>query len=121
MVSGRYRWVRGLSGSLNDRFYKPLTMSKRFRPLHDLPLFAREEDIASALMGSGNLSQWRQIASLLEGDGFPKIDHVMGGRYTPAIRKFFDREYRIDANYNVGARDGPEALGTYKRNGVRKK
>ena len=58
---------------------------------------------------------------MLEGRGFPKIDGLMGGRYWPAVKAFFDREYRIDANYHVAARDGPEALGTYGRKRIRKK
>lgn len=82
-------------------------MAKRSRPLHELPLFASEEDVASALMGPGRLGHWRALAPLLEGRGLPKIDAEMGGRYTPAIRKFFDQQYRIDTPY-MSAPDGPE-------------
>jgi len=89
-------------------------MTARFRSIDDLPLFASEDDLSTALMGTGKITVWRQIAPLLEGDGFPKIDALMGGRYTPAVRAFFDREYRLNAAHPVAARDGPEALGTWK-------
>ncbi|WP_426413317.1 hypothetical protein [Bradyrhizobium ganzhouense] len=102
-------------------------MAKRPRPLQELPLVASEEGIAIALMGPGKASHWRAVAPLLERHGFPKIDDLMGGRYTPAIRAFSDREYRIhgQAQYGVPhqsaklgsshrAVDGPERLGSYQ-------
>jgi hypothetical protein len=91
-------------------------MTARFRKLDDLPLFACEDDLAAAIMGTGKNTAWRSIVPLLEADGFPKIDAVMGGRYTPAVRAFWDREYRLNAAHPVASRDGPEALGTWKNN-----
>jgi hypothetical protein len=87
--------------------------SNRFQPLDNLPLFADEEAVSTALLGPGKVAHWRQIAPLLEGRGFPKIDAEMGGRYTPAIRRFFDDEYRLNTTHPVALRDGPEALGTW--------
>jgi hypothetical protein len=81
-----------------------------------LPLFADEEQISSALLGAGKTSHWRQIVPLLETRGFPTIDAVMGGRYTPAVKAFFDREYRLHTPHQVAGRDGPEALGSWKNN-----
>lgn len=95
-------------------------MTNRFHPLDKLPLFAEEEAIAVALLGPGKFGHWKQIAPLLEGRGFPKIDPEMGGRYTPAIRRFFDHEYRLDTVHPVASRDGPEALGTWQKRSARR-
>lgn len=86
-------------------------MTTRFRALHELPLFASEDDIAVALLGPGKASHWRAIAPLLERRGFPTIDGLMGGRYTPAIRAFFDREYGIHGNGSFGPPHQPAQLG----------
>ena len=88
----------------------------RFHTLDRLPLFADEDALAGALMGPGKTPHWKQVALLLEGRGFPKVDAVMGGRYTPAVKAFFDREYRLHDPHQVASRDGPEALGTWKNN-----
>jgi hypothetical protein len=82
--------------------------------IDDLPLFAAEDAIAAVFMGPGKTAQWRQVAALLEGRGLPKIEPLMGGRYVPAIKAFFDSEYNITASPPLAAPDGPEALGTYK-------
>lgn len=90
-------------------------MTSRFRPLHELPLFANEEEIAAALMGPGRLRQWKMVAPLLEARGLPKIDPEMGGRYVPAVRRFFDDEYRLNTAQPVPVRDGKEDLGGWSR------
>jgi hypothetical protein len=55
------------------------------------PLYGSEEQIAAAVLGPGHLREWRERAVILERDGLPVIDALMGGRYLPAVRKFFDR------------------------------
>ena len=77
-----------------------------------LPLFADEEQISAALLGTGTTLRWRQIVPLLEARGFPTIDAVMGGRYVPAVKAFFDREYKVTAPHQVVTRDGPEDWNT---------
>jgi hypothetical protein len=90
-------------------------MTARFRTLDELPLFASDEDLSAALMGAGKTTAFRSVVPLLEADGFPKMDALMGGRYTPAVKAFFDREYRLAGDGRpVAPRDGPEALGTWK-------
>lgn len=63
-----------------------------------LPLFADDRTIAPAILGPERAVEWSQIASLLEGRGLPKIDPLMGGRYTPAVRAFFDQMYGLVPN-----------------------
>jgi hypothetical protein len=61
----------------------------------DLPLFASEKELATALLGQERASEWRALVPLYEKRGFPKIDPLMGGRYTPAVKAFFDHDYRL--------------------------
>lgn len=88
-------------------------MTNRFKKLDDLPAFARDDDLAAALMGTGNTSLFRSIVPLLEARGFPKVDGLMGGRYVPAVRAFFDREYRVRGEQQVSAPHRPATLGAY--------
>lgn len=89
-------------------------MSNRFQPLDKLPLFASEEALACALLGPGRAVEWRQISPLLEARGLPKVDGLLGGRYVPAVRAFFDREYNIRGDAQVTAPDAPAELGSWK-------
>ena len=81
----------------------------------NLPLFASDEAIATAFMGPGKTSEWRQIAALLETRGLPKIDALMGGRYVPAVRAFFDKEYGLIDRAPRLAPSGVEDLGAWNR------
>lgn len=97
-------------------------MSPRFQSLDKLPLFASEEAISTALMGPGKYTHWRAIAPLLERRGFPTIDGLLGGRYTRAVKAFFDREYGVHGAVQVPAPHAPAELGSWKKQkGGRKK
>lgn len=85
--------------------------SRRQVTLEQLPLFADERSLSEAVLGRGSYTHWRAVVTLLEGRGFPKIDGLMGGRYTRAVRAFFDREYRIHGATQVSAPDQPANLG----------
>lgn len=91
--------------------------SSRGRPrravttLSELPLFADERSLSEAVLGHGKYTHWRAVVTLLEGRGFPKIDGLMGGRYTRAVRAFFDREYCIHGPTQVSAPHQPAKLG----------
>jgi hypothetical protein len=58
----------------------------------DLPLFATDSELSEALLGPGCLSEWKALCSRMERRGFPKTDLLMGGRYMPDVRGFFDYE-----------------------------
>lgn len=70
-------------------------------------LFLREDEIARRL--GQTPGEWRAKAAILERHGLPRVNSLMGGRYWPAIRAFWDRRYGIS---NVGASqpDGGENL-----------
>lgn len=80
----------------------------------DLPLFAPDDAIGPAILGPGKSAEWKQMAALLEGQGLPKIDALMGGRYTPAIKAFFDKEYGLTDKAPRRAPSGAEKLGSWK-------
>ena len=88
-------------------------MTVKFRPFDNLPLFADEASIGAALLGPSRAPEWRTVAALLEARGLPKIDALMGGRYVPAVRAFFDRDYGL-AGASPLAPDGAEDLGAWK-------
>jgi hypothetical protein len=81
--------------------------------LDQLPLFADELSLSEAVLGRGKYTHWRAVVPLLERRGFPKIDGLMGGRYTPALRAFFDREYRVHGEAQFSKPHSPAKLGTY--------
>jgi hypothetical protein len=66
-------------------------------PLDELPLFADDNAIGQALLGVARASEWQNLVPIYERRGFPRFDQVMQGRYVPAVRAFFDREYGIGA------------------------
>jgi hypothetical protein len=75
--------------------------------LDDLPLFADDQALGFALLGAARAREWKNIVPIYERRGFPKVDPVMGGRYVPAVRAFFDREYGI-GGAKFSAPDGIE-------------
>ncbi|RXG93025.1 hypothetical protein EAS62_20220 [Bradyrhizobium zhanjiangense] len=83
--------------------------------LEQLPLFADERALSDAILGHGSYTHWRAIVPLLERRGFPKVDGLMGGRYTRAVRAFFDREYGIHGATQVSEPHQPADLGAWKR------
>ena len=82
--------------------------------LKELPLFADEQSLSEAILGPGKYSHWRAVVALLERRGFPTIDGLMGGRYCPAVKAFFDGEYDVQGASQVSAPHTPAALGTWK-------
>lgn len=68
---------------------------------NQMPLYPDEDQIALAVMGPKRAKEWRSKAKFLEDKHhLPRVDVLMGGRYWPAVKWFFD-------NYNgVATVDG---------------
>jgi hypothetical protein len=79
-----------------------------------LPLFATDDVLGAALLGSERVQEWHQMAPLLEARGLPKVDDMMGGRYVPAVRAFFDHQYGLDSGGAPLAPDGVEDFGPWR-------
>ncbi len=86
--------------------------------LEHLPLFADDAAIGGALLGRSRAREWTGIAPLLEPRGLPKIDALMGGRYVPAVKAFFDHQYGLNRGSDGPplAPDGTEDFSKWKRN-----
>ena len=81
-----------------------------------LPFFATDDVLGAALLGRERVQDWRQIAPLLEARGLPKVDQLMGGRYTRAVIAFFDREYGLDRGGDMPlAPDGTERFEQWRK------
>jgi hypothetical protein len=85
------------------------------RNLESLPLFATDSLLGAALLGPDRVREWRQVAQMLEERGLPKVDQLMGGRYVPAVRAFFDRLYGLDSANVPLAPDGVEDFDGWKQ------
>jgi hypothetical protein len=84
--------------------------------LEALPLFAADDAIGAALLGPKRVAEFKQIVPLLEARGLPKVDQLMGGRYTRAVIAFFDHEYGLDRGGDVPlAPDGPEHFDKWRK------
>jgi hypothetical protein len=87
-------------------------MSPRAPSFDDLPLFPSEEQLALAILGK-RARDWRQIAAHYDGKGLPAVDPVMGARYAPAVKAFFDKVWNVNATH-IG-QDGPERSETWAK------
>lgn len=94
--------------NIMDDPLKPPKPMRTGRPKYNgEPLFMSEDQIAQWLGQS--LRDWKTRAMVLERHGLPRIDPLMGGRYRPAVKAFFDRQYGI-SNVEVVQPDGEENL-----------
>jgi hypothetical protein len=84
--------------------------------LESLPLFASDDAIGAALLGRERVAEFKQIVPLLEARGLPKVDQLMGGRYTRAVIAFFDHQYGLDRGGDVPlAPDGTERFDQWRK------
>ncbi|GLK77982.1 hypothetical protein GCM10008171_32360 [Methylopila jiangsuensis] len=60
------------------------------RDAGDTPLYLSDAEIGAKVLGRARAREWSAIAPLLEARGLPTIHPVMGGRYWPAVKRFFD-------------------------------
>ena len=70
-------------------------------------LFPCEAEVARRL--SQEPADWRAKAPVLERDGLPRVDPLMGGRYWPAVQAWWNRRYGL-SNIEAFQPDGEEDL-----------
>jgi len=75
--------------------------------LDELPLYSTDKDLAEALLGD-RAKMWPAIAKHYEGRGLPPVDSLFGGRYVPAVIKFFDAVNGVNGAAPIPAADGEE-------------
>jgi hypothetical protein len=93
-------------------------MSKRvgrYKGFDQLPLFASDQEIGEAVLGPGKAKEFIAAIPLWERRGFPGVDALAGGlRYVPAIKAFFDQEYKLQDGNVASAPHAPAELGAWK-------
>lgn len=89
-------------------------MTGRIVPLDRLPLFATDAELAGAILGPRR-GNWPAIAQLLETKGLPRINTLMGGRYVPAVKQYFDADNGILQKVLPSHPDGVENLAAWKK------
>jgi hypothetical protein len=70
-------------------------------------LFPSECEIARRL--SQTSAEWAAKAVILERDGLPRVDPLMGGRYWPAVEAYWRRRYGLNS-IDPSQPDGRENL-----------
>lgn len=76
--------------------------------LDELPLYATDKQLAEALLGE-RARLWPAIARHFEGrHGLPPVNPLFGGRYVPAVVKFFDALNGVNGPAPFPAKDGRE-------------
>jgi hypothetical protein len=81
-------------------------LPKKRRPgltFADLPLFASDAELGVALLGRARAAVWSSLVPSFEREGLPKNDPLMGGRYVPAVKAFFDRQYGLTASESIAS------------------
>ncbi|WP_436637141.1 hypothetical protein [Microbaculum sp. FT89] len=71
-------------------------------------LYLSESEIAKRILSSAKVKEWPEIAAVLERDGLPRIDPILGGRYWPAVKAFFDRRHGLTKRFVPANADGEE-------------
>jgi len=79
----------------------------RAAPVRDQGYFPSEAEIARRL--SQTPADWSAKAKVLERDGLPHIDPLMGGRFWPAVEAWWLRRYGL-SKVEVSQPDGEENL-----------
>jgi hypothetical protein len=68
----------------------------------ELALYPDETEIARRVLG-GRSREWAEKAHVLERDGLPKVDPLMGGRFWPAVHRWFLERHGLDVESMAGA------------------
>jgi hypothetical protein len=71
-------------------------------PRHELALYPDEAEIARRVLGA-RWREWPAKAIVLERDGLPKVDPLMGGRFWPAVQRWFLERHGLDVESSAGA------------------
>ncbi|HEV7285620.1 MAG TPA: hypothetical protein VGN75_12250 [Kaistia sp.] len=69
-------------------------------------LYLFEKEIAERVGVSEKA--WRRLVPVLERDGLPRKDALIGKRYWPAVQAWMDRRHSVHANMAPSAQDGEE-------------
>lgn len=77
-------------------------------PADSPTLYPSEAEVARRVLPPSKASEWPDIAAVLEREGLPQIDPIMGGRYWPAVKAFLDRRHGLRRAGVPATADGEE-------------
>jgi hypothetical protein len=69
---------------------------------HGPALYPDEAEIARRVLGARS-REWAAKVIILERDGLPKVDPLMGGRFWPAVHRWFLERHGLDVESSAGA------------------
>ena len=81
--------------------------ARKINPVTSQGLFPSEAEIARRL--SQDAREWAAKAHMLEREGLPRVDPIMGGRFWPAVLAFWNRRYGL-STVQASQPDGEENL-----------
>ncbi|WAC29254.1 hypothetical protein [Ancylobacter sp. SL191] len=81
--------------------------ARKINPVTSQGLFPSEAEIARRL--SQDPRGWTAKATMLEREGLPRVDPIMGGRFWPAVLAFWNRRYGL-STVQASQPDGEENL-----------
>ena len=73
------------------------------KPAELAPLYPSEAELAVLVFGRARAGQWPAVASVLEKRGLPPINPRYGGRFWPAVVRFFHIEEGLEHGTPLGA------------------
>jgi hypothetical protein len=79
------------------------------RRIESLPLFATDPVLGAYLLGPDRVREFKQMVPMLEARGMPRVDHLMGGRYTRAVIAWLDQQYGLQ-NRGANAPLAPDGV-----------
>lgn len=84
-------------------------MARTAKSLDRPSLYLSEPEIAELVLPPTKAREWPDIAAVLEREGLPRIDPIMGGRYWPAVRAWLDRRHGLRKGHVTATADGEES------------
>jgi hypothetical protein len=69
-------------------------------------LYLYEKEVAARVGVSER--EWRRLVPILEREGLPRKDALIGRRYWPAVRAWLDRRHSLNATIASSAQDEEE-------------
>jgi len=82
-------------------------MSRRPASIDAPPLYMSDADIAILVLGH-DAKRWPDIAAILEREGLPRIDPIVGMRFRPAVEAFLLRRHGVTQGFIPAQADGVE-------------
>lgn len=86
-------------------------------PFANLPLFATDKELATAIVGKMRAAQWVKdtFPTLAVRPGFPRVDAFHGGRPVPLVRLFYESYLGLSSKFTGHSSQSEDRVGTWKK------